>query len=464
MNNTHRQLIDSVREYADSHSMLDCTDIIVGYSGGADSSLLLYVLDKIARERGVRILAAHVNHMFRGEAADSDEAFCRSECERMGIPFRSLRIDVARLARERSQSDEECARDVRYGFFSDIAGEIEVAYPDARVRIATAHNATDNAETVIFNLTRGTAILGMSGIPPVRDGRVIRPILHIPKERVLSYCTELGIEYVTDATNAECVYTRNRIRHKILPELRAINPSLETAVLRLTEAVRRDARYLDYAAHALYGSHTQGGRLPLSRDMLLQADEALRSRELCLYFEQYGAGYEYTHIDSAMRLISRGGDFSLSLIGRLRLVSSDGILTVEPDTRDEEECFEWECALTLGENILPHGRMYVYEDVRDVEKLKTQNVYNLFIQQKLSGDTINNSFVARSRHEGDAILSGGHHHKVKKLFSDNKIPKKDRATTPIVCRDDEVVWIPRLRVRDGEGSAQECLYFAYTVE
>ena len=464
MNNTHRQLIDSVREYADAHAMLGCTDMIVGYSGGADSSLLLYALSYIAAERGVRVCAAHVNHMFRGDEADSDEAFCREQCAVMGIPFRSLRTDVGKLARERSQSDEECAREVRYGFFSDIQEELKAAHPDARVHIATAHNATDNAETVIFNLTRGAAIGGVSGIPPVRDGHIVRPILHIPKERVLSYCAQLGIEYVTDRTNAECVYTRNRIRHNVLPQLHSINPSLEAAVLRLTESLRDDAEYLDCAARELYSSYRRRDTGALTCEMLLSLHRAVRSRVLCLFFEEKGAGYEHTHIDSAMRLISRGGDFSLSLIGKVRLVSRDGTLNIEPDERVSAEPREWSVALSLGENALPEGRIFVCRDAEEIEKIKTQNVYNLFIQHSLSGDTINNTFVARSRREGDVILSGGHRHKVKKLFSDGKIPREKRPYLPIVERDGDIVWIPTLRARDGEGSDNRHLYFAYTVE
>ena len=463
-NNIHRQLLDSVREYADAHAMLRCTDIIVGYSGGADSSLLLYALSHIAAERGVRVCAAHINHMFRGDEADSDEAFCREQCSRMGIPFRSLSTDVGKLARERSQSDEECAREVRYGFFSDIACEIEAAMPDARVYIATAHNATDNAETVIFNLTRGAAICGMSGIPPVRDGHIIRPILHIPKEQVLSYCAQLGIDYVTDRTNVECVYTRNRIRHMVLPQLHSINPSLEAAVLRMTESLREDAEYLECEARALYSSFHQGHNRALTCEMLLSIHRALRSRVLCLFFEENGAGYEHTHIDCAMRLISRGGDFSLSLIGKLRLVSRGGTLRIEPDEKTSAEAEEWSVTLSLGENILPEGRIFVCRDAEEIEKIKTQNVYNLFIQHSLSGDTINNTFVARSRREGDVILSGGHRHKVKKLFSDGKIPREKRPCLPIVERDGDIVWIPTLRARDGEGSDNRHLYFAYTVE
>ncbi len=465
MNKTQRQLIDTVSTYADSYRMLECTDIIVGYSGGADSSLLLYVLGEIAKPRGIRLYAAHINHMLRGDAADADEQFCADMCERVKLPFFSVRAKVREMARERSQSEEECARDVRYGFFREIRERIQREHEGAVVRVATAHNATDNTETVIFNLSRGTAIKGACGIPPVRDGYVIRPILPIPKEQVLEYCSALGIEYVTDATNAETEYTRNRIRHNVLPELREINPSLESAVMRLSESLRRDAQYLDRVAEQCYREirTEEVGRIEAVR--LTALDEAVFSRVLCRYLEDEGALYEYNHISSAMRLIERGGNFSLSLIGRVRLVSRDGMLEVLPDTRDAESVsYEWEVTLAEGRNDLPVGGcIFVSTDPREIEKIKQQNVYNLFIQQTLCGDTINNVFCAHSRREGNVILSGGHRHKVKKLYSDKKIPRNERNAIPVVERDGEVVWIPSVRVRDGEGEGDVRVYFAYCI-
>lgn len=464
MDKKKKQLIDTVRDYADSYGMLNCTDVIVGYSGGADSSLLLYALDVILRERSVRLHAVHINHMLRGADADADERFCKETCERMGIPFVSGRFDVRETARELGQSEEECARGIRYGFFSEIKGRIECEREDASVRIATAHNATDNAETVLFNLTRGTAISGACGIPPVRDGYIIRPILTLSKEQVLSYCSELGIEYVTDATNAETVYTRNRIRHNVLPELRAINPSLEAAVLRMTESLRADAEYLDRASLDYYRSFCRDGE-PLPREKLSSLDYALRTRVLCRYLDGLGAGYENAHITSALRLAERGGDFSLSLIGKVRIVCRDGALFVEEDRRESERAApEWEIRLSEGENPLPYGgAIYLYSDAKELERIKTQNVYNLFIQRTLCGDTINNVFCARSRREGDVILSGGHTHKLKKLYSDKKIPRGERHILPVVERDGDIVWIPGVRVADGEGGARGTVYAAFCI-
>ena len=441
------KLIQSVGAYADSYGMLDCTDVIVGYSGGADSSLLLFVLSELSKVRGFSIICAHVNHMLRGDEADADEEFCRARCKALGIEFRSLRTDVEASAKERGVGVEERAREIRYGFFDSI--KLELEQKGRKVRVAIAHNATDNAETVLFNFARGSTISGMCGIPPVRDGYIVRPLLRIPKERVLELCSELGIEYATDKTNAECVYTRNKIRHNALPTLRGINPSLEAAVSRMTASLREDAEYLDRAAKEAYPSVKAEDR-SLSCGRLTSLHSALRSRVLCLFFDECGAGYEYTHIDSVQRLLERGGDFSLSLIGSIRLVCKGGVLFTEADKKDQTTEIEpWQVRLNMGDNPLPSGaHVFLFSKKEDAEKLKTQNVYKLFIQHTLSGDTICNVFVARTKKDGDRIRYGGHSHKLKKLYSEMKIPSDARPLLPIIERDGEIVWIPNVKAAD----------------
>ena len=136
MNYTKMKLIQSVGAYADSYGMLDCTDVIVGYSGGADSSLLLFVLSELSKVRGFSIICAHVNHMLRGDEADADEEFCRARCKALGIEFRSLRTDVEASAKERGVGVEERAREIRYGFFDSIKLELEQKGRKVRVAIA----------------------------------------------------------------------------------------------------------------------------------------------------------------------------------------------------------------------------------------------------------------------------------------------------------------------------------------
>lgn len=459
MSDIRFNITSQIEAYADSHGMLDTSDILIGYSGGADSSFLLFVLSDIAKRRGIRLYAAHVNHMLRGKDADSDEAFCRDTCSRLGIPFFLLKADVRAEAKERGVSEEECARDIRYAYFKKVKAEIENNNSCGSVFIATAHNATDNAETVLFNLIRGSGSRGLSGIPPVRDTHIIRPILKLTKERITELCDILGIKYVTDSTNSECIYTRNKIRHKILPTLRDINPAAISSVSRASELLRSDCDYLDQAAQETY----QKLQKPPQVKHLLPLHESILSRVLCIYLEDNGGSFEYTHIESIMTGIKKKTPFSLSLPQKKRLVSDGTFLSLEDEGSKKERAEEWQVRLCEGENILPHGdKIYIFDSEEKIDLVKTQNVYKLFIKATLSGDTINNVFTAHQRRPSDKLKSGGHSIEIKKLISDKKIPIGDRMTIPVIDRDGVPVWVVGIRVASGEGVGEKPLYFLYT--
>ena len=172
--------------------MLANTPILLALSGGADSSALLFMLCEYCKKSGAPLAVAHVNHMIRGEDAERDRDFCRSLAKKLGLPFYLLEADVPALAREHKRGLEEEARITRYEFFEKVMRENSIPL------LATAHNATDNAETVIFNLTRGSGLHGMCGIPPTREfsgGRIIRPLLKMSKDEILAFCRENGIPF-----------------------------------------------------------------------------------------------------------------------------------------------------------------------------------------------------------------------------------------------------------------------------
>ena len=187
------------------------SSILVGFSGGADSSALLDMLCSYAQKSGAKIYAAHINHGIRGAEALRDEEFCRKRAQSYNIPLFVLSADVPSLAKSSGQSIELCARNIRYDFFAKIMSENSIPL------LATAHNANDNLETVLFNLTRGSGLRGLCGIPDKREcrgGMLIRPILHMSREDILKYCRENGLDYVTDSTNTDTDYTRNALTRK----------------------------------------------------------------------------------------------------------------------------------------------------------------------------------------------------------------------------------------------------------
>ncbi|MGN1123795.1 MAG: tRNA lysidine(34) synthetase TilS, partial [Eubacterium sp.] len=202
MNN---RILETVKKY----NMLSVGDTVVaGVSGGADSMLLLHFLISVKELYRLNIIAAHIEHGIRGEESVADARFVKSFCENNGVEFRQLSINAPLEAAEARLSVEEYSRQARYRFFSSIECD----------RIATAHNMTDNAETLIFRLARGTGLKGACGISPVRDN-IIRPLIEIPADEIRDYCDKNNISYRIDRTNFRNDYSRNLIRNEILPLL-----------------------------------------------------------------------------------------------------------------------------------------------------------------------------------------------------------------------------------------------------
>jgi len=228
-------MVNKVRLAVRNHNMIANGDrVIVALSGGADSVALLSVMTGLKGEPGfenIEITACHVNHGLRGKNSDSDEAFVRELCGRKNIP---LIVRKAEITVKKHQSVEEQARKARYAIFAEVSDGM---------KIASAHTASDNEETVLFNLIRGTGLKGLCGIPPVR-GNIIRPLIFCERSEVENYCREHGLTYVTDETNFSEEFTRNKIRLSLLPLIREINPSFCAGITRMCGILRDDEEYL----------------------------------------------------------------------------------------------------------------------------------------------------------------------------------------------------------------------------
>ena len=229
------KVIKTVKE----HSMVSKGDTVgVGLSGGADSVTLLHILVNNKEKLGIsKIKGIHIHHGIRGDEADRDLNFSKNFCEKLGVEFVYYYADVPAEAKKTGESIEECARRIRYDLFSK----------SGCTKIATAHNLNDNMETVIFNMTRGTSVSGLCGIPYVRD-IYIRPLLDCTRNEIEEYLKENALEFVTDSTNLSDDYTRNKIRHLVIPELKSINTNVEDAFSRFSESVRDDVEFLENLA------------------------------------------------------------------------------------------------------------------------------------------------------------------------------------------------------------------------
>ena len=239
-----KQMLD-IRNYILSHHLIEKGDhVLVGLSGGPDSVFLLYVLNRFKDGLGYKLYALHVHHGIRGEEADRDMRFSEELCKSFGIPFEKTFVDAPGLAGAKGMSLEEAARVLRYEAFEKTRKEIEDRAKAetgngnaARCVIAVAHHMDDQAETVLHNLVRGSGIRGLSGMEPKR-GHIIRPLLSVKREYILSKLKDNDISYVIDSTNLDTQYTRNHIRSEILPELRKINPEASAHIAHTADILR----------------------------------------------------------------------------------------------------------------------------------------------------------------------------------------------------------------------------------
>lgn len=238
---------DKVLEAVRLYNMLGSGDkVIVGLSGGSDSVALLHCLKCLEAELGITVYACHINHNLRGEDSDRDQAYAERLCNQSEIPLRIFSVDVSGTVLKH-QSTEERARELRYEAFGQLSEELGGA------KVATAHNACDNTETVVMNMLRGTGLKGLCGIPPVRD-YLIRPLILCSKDEILDYCKENKLEYVTDMTNFSVAYTRNKVRLELIPKLLEINPSLIDTVQRMIHNLSADSEFLENTAEEALNS------------------------------------------------------------------------------------------------------------------------------------------------------------------------------------------------------------------
>ncbi len=305
-------------------------NVLVAFSGGADSSLLLHTVCDAAPALGLSVCAAHVNHGIRGEEALRDQSFCADTAASLDVPFFTVNLDVPALAAASGEGCEACARSARYAFLEATARAQNCGV------ILTAHNADDELETMLFRLARGTAASGLCGIPAVRPLHrdnalyVVRPMLDLSKRDVLAACADGGIPYVTDSTNNTLDYARNRIRHNIVPELEALFDKPQAAVRRLCQALAVDEDYIRAGADALWQAchdNPAAGERVILAAPLRQAHSALRRRVLTRWFTENGLDPEAKHLAAAEALLagekgplctSLPGDMTLCLRNRSR--------------------------------------------------------------------------------------------------------------------------------------------------
>lgn len=405
--------------------------VIAGLSGGADSMAMAHMLHQLLPAG--RLVCAHINHGIRGEAADGDQAFVEDWCRKEGIPLRVLRANVPQEAQKTGEGLEACGRRVRYDFFQSLAlGEND--------RIATAHTRSDQAETVLLHLVQGAGARGLSGIPAKREN-IIRPVLCLSREEIEEYCRENHIQWCTDATNEEMEYTRNRIRHQVLPLLREMNPSIEETLERTAFSLRRDADCLEEMAQKSL-EETRVGK-GLSVKAIQALPEAVAVRVLAQYFQEQGCPRpETVHLEQALDAVQRGAG-RLSLPGECEVSVWSDVLRAEK--RKKNIFSGWEVPIMGRETLLGDGRRLIMENFPVSEMKKRIKFHNLLFPILLDYDTITHSqiLLVRTRRAGDRFSPAGRgiSKSLKKLFSEERVPVQVRDHLAVLESNGELLWV-----------------------
>lgn len=448
------RLYARILDTMDEHGMAELIErgVLVGFSGGADSVFLLcFIAEYMRREANrIKVMAVHINHMIRGAEADRDEAFARTFAESLGVEFVSRSFDIPSLSRACGRGLEEVAREARYRAFADI-----ISGRDDIFAIATAHNLTDNAETVVFNIARGSGAKGAIGIAPIK-GNVIRPLLGISKDEIRKSLSDAKIEFMVDSTNDSTEYSRNYIRHEILPRLARINPRFEDAFGAFSAALRDDIDYIEsYGGEILEKSRSK----EVERELLLGLHPAIFARFIVDFAAHNGAGLERCHI-RAIRELLPGDNFSYSVLG-MDFVCERGRCYFRRKCASAES---HDLSMPLGPGINELSGYSAVIILGDMADIPTSNVYKISIQADLSSAIINGSLYVRFRREGDAYCYGGMTHKLKKVFNDRGIPPSRRDKIPVICDDSGIVWVPGLGVRDDSGVGEKMTISFCTTE
>ena len=401
------KLLALIREY----DMVQPGDTVVcAVSGGADSMALLWCLYGLKEKLDITLEAAHFNHNLRGAESDREEAFVVSFCKAHCIP---CHVGGARVETG-EKGLEAAARTARYAFLETLPG-----------KIATAHTADDNAETLLMHLVRGTGLKGLGGIAPVR-GKIIRPMLTVTRQDVLAFLEKERISYMTDSSNETDAFFRNRIRHHVMPLLKGENPSLSENLSATALRLRQDAQALESAAELTTDVEALRSMMPAVQNRALQ--------KLLLHFGVKEP--EAEHVQLLRKILysenpSAMGEFPAGVaIGReygkfvkLQTHEKLGVWYLENPgvTQIPELGIRVICGATVGIPVCVQGKL-----------------------------------VLRSRREGDSIQLSCGRKTLKKLFIDNKIPANRRDQIPVIADDEGILMIPELELHRISKEASNC--------
>lgn len=447
-------ILEKVKNTIEKHSMLKKGDkVIIALSGGPDSVCLMDVLSRLKDEYGIRLYAAHLNHQIRGIEAQKDAMFCMKRCEEEGIMCFIKAYDVPAYSREKGLSIEEGARELRYGMFFELQKKLSAD------KIAVAHNLDDQAETLIMRMMRGTGLEGLKGMEYSRSDGIIRPLLDVTRAEIEAYISQRGLSFRIDSTNLEDIYTRNKIRLRLIPYMADnFNVDIKKALSRMGSLLSDDAEYINSCAKTEFDrvcSMEGEGEVRIDTDALTALHNAISSRVVRMAI---GAilgdikGVQQVHIEYVIELARGGKEGSRIDISRgLMAIKENGRIVIKknqaPDLNAEKMSFDYELESEGSVRIEEIG---VRVQTKIIDKGDSLHIERDRRTAYFDFEKVKGKLSVTSRMEGDRIrpIGLGGTKKLKDLFIDLKIEREKRDYIPVLRDENGVMWVMGYRLSE----------------
>lgn len=425
-------MIDKIKKHIKENNLIeDGENIVIGFSGGPDSVLLLYALNELSKEYGYNLLAVHINHQLRGEEAVKDEEFSKDFSNSIGVKCISFHMDVNGYAKEHKISVEDAGRRIRYEKFHEVLEE-----EFGKGVIAVGHHKNDDAETILINLIRGAGGAGLSGISS-KSNNIVRPLIDITKGEILKFLEKNKIPYVEDKTNFENDYLRNKIRNVIIPYIEnEINENFIDSLTRSSKIIESNEDFLeDYVRNLNLISHERNYyklnckdfekyHIAIQRKLILKAYETIKGDRKDISF---------SNVESIRKIIlQNSGEF---YINNFLLYMAYGYLyLIFKDEKKQEEFI-----------IREKGKYNFRDFIIKVDIVENKNIKLKKNEAIFPREFLDEGIVVRSRKPGDKIKLKNFTKKVKDVFIDSKVPKHLRDEIPILQYKDDIIWITGLK-------------------
>ena len=436
-------MLNKVTNYINDNKLIEKQDkVLIALSGGPDSVCMLHILYKLKEVFDIELGAIHINHMLRGEEANKDEEYSKRLCEELGVRFFSRRIDINKYALETGKSSELAGREARYNFFNEIINKINFN------KIATAHNANDQAETILMRIMRGTGLEGLGGIPVEREGKYIRPILCLKRNEIEDYCKENNLNPRIDKSNHERIYSRNRVRLDILPYMKEhFNDDIVETLNRMVLLLQKDNEFIEEYSKRCYNKYckTKINELIIKKELFKDEMDSIISRVIIMAFKNISnshENFEMKHINQITSLSKNSTGKKINLTNNIVCENLYGDIIFKSNQSKNKN--NNNNVLIKKEEFSNNIYFEDYEikfqviDNNGKEKFPKNDLIKLFDYDKIKRD-----ILIRHRKDGDKIVPLGMNgsKKIKDIFMDLKIPRDDRDEIPIVCFDDEISWV-----------------------